>query len=67
MPPDASSTALFERTGGPVLVQRIGSGVVLPDGRRIIGVGPAGRATDGCVFTRAAFELGGQAIVLGNL
>jgi hypothetical protein len=60
----ASSTAIFERQGAPI-VQRMGAGTVLPDGRRIADVGPPALAADGCVFARATFTTGGEAVVRG--
>src|SRR5258707_1055236 len=58
----ASSTAVFERQGS-ALVQRIGAGVVLPDGRHVADVGPPAVAADGCVFARVTFVTGGEAVV----
>jgi hypothetical protein len=57
-----NSTAIFARQDG-LLVRRIGAGVVLPDGRRVAGVGQPALAADGCVLSRATFEGGGEAIV----
>jgi hypothetical protein len=60
----ASSTAVFGRVGD-ALAQRIGAGVVLPDGRRVAGVGAPALAADGCVLSRATFSSGGEAVVRG--
>jgi hypothetical protein len=57
-----NSTAIFGRQGG-LLVRRIGAGAILPDSRRVVGVGPPALAADGCVFARATFDGGGEAIV----
>jgi hypothetical protein len=58
----ASSSAIFE-SQGTTLVQRIGAGNVMPDGRRIAGVGPPALAADGCVIVRSTFVDGGEAVV----
>ena len=51
-----SSTAIFGRTGA-TLTQRIGAGIVLPDGRRVDGVSQPALAADGCVIARATFSI----------
>src|SRR6185503_20326349 len=57
-----SSSAIFARESGTI-TQRIGAGVVLPDGRRVAGVGAPALAAGGCALTGATFVNGGDAIV----
>jgi hypothetical protein len=56
------SSGVFVREAGTI-TQRIGAGVVLPDGRRVAGVGAPALAAGGCALTRATFVTGGDAIV----
>ena len=56
-----SSSAVFIRDS--TIMQRIGAGVVLPDARRVAGVGAPALAAEGCALTRATFATGGDAVV----